>query len=465
MRSFWTWADRLVIPLLFGILLWMGIGQERAGGRAAMIWSDAEGYYLYLPATFVYGSWQVWDGQDGLAMLSCCAVNDTGLVKTRYTYGVAAMQAPFFLAAHAWATTFQGAGTPPPADYLIQHPDPSTQNLYHRKYSVLRGQATGFSDTYGLGLVISTAFYTTLGLWLVRRVLRKHHSSVVATFTTVLLLGATNLYYYTAVEGGMSHAYSFCLFAAFLWLVQGWMERPQWNWSLKIGACLALIFLIRPTNVLIALLLVLWEVYSLKELSARVKVLLARWPQFLTMAGMAVLLMVPQMLYWRHAWGAWLVWSYEGEGFSNALHPKVLQVLFSYQNGLFLYTPIMVLAVAGMVMGWRRRQQSGLAMAIIFLLATYVFASWWAWWFGGAFGHRCYVEYYALLALPLGMVVAWIWEHRLAAVKWAGIGLCLGFVYVNLKMTTLYAPPWDGPAWTMDSYVAVLKNVARFWKW
>ena len=464
MGNIWKWADRLLIPFLFVAMLSQSMSRVPPSGRASLIWSDAEGYYLYLPATFVYGSWQVWDGTDGLAMLSCCRVNEARQVKTRYTYGVAALQAPFFLAAHAWALAFQGPGTPPPADWAMQYPDPNTQNLHHRKYSTLRGQATGFSDTYGTGIMVATAFYAALGLWFVRRSLRRHFGEVVASVTTLLILGATNLYYYSVVEAGMSHAYSFCLFAALIWLLPQWLERPGLGLGMAIGGCLSLIFLIRPTNVLIGVLLILWEVYSIADLRARLHLCLRRWPQLLAMAGMGLMLVLPQMLYWHHVFGDWLVWSYEGEGFSNALHPKILQVLFSYQNGLFLYTPIMLLAMVGIVLGWRQRKISGPAMLLVFVAATYVFASWWAWWFGGAFGHRCYVEFYAMLALPLAMVVHWIWENPRAWIKWAGVAMLCGFVYVNVKMTLLYAPPWDGPDWTLQRYIAVLKNVAKFWR-
>ncbi len=458
------WADRLLIPFLFVMMVALSMHRVPAGDRSSMIWSDAEGYYLYLPATFVYGSWQVWDGKDGLAMLSCCLVNDDQQVKTRYTYGVAAMQAPFFLAAHAWALVVQGEGTPPPADWSVEYPDLNTQNIHHRKYSALRGQATGFSDTYGIGIMIATAFYAALGLWFVRKALLRHFGKVVATGTTVLIWGATNLYYYSVVEAGMSHAYSFCLFATLIWLLPMWLERPRLGLSLAIGGCLSLIFLIRPTNILIGLLILFWEVYSFKDLQGRMQLFLSRWTHILAMAGIGLVLVTPQMMYWHHVFGDWLVWSYEGEGFSNALHPKLLQVLFSYQNGLFLYTPIMLLAMIGIVIGWRQRKNSAPATLIVFLLATYVFASWWAWWFGGAFGHRCYVEFYALLAFPLAMIVNWIWENPRIWIKWAGVAMLCGFVYANVKMTLLYAPPWDGPDWTLQSYIAVLKNVVKFWR-
>lgn len=455
----WKWVDRALIPLVFVMALLSGLGKERHNGRATVLLSDAEGYYLYLPATFIYHGWQVWDGHDGLAMMSCCAVGDSGTVKTRYTYGVAALEAPFFLAAHAYTSMCLGAGTPPPAELDSLPADAHARDLLTRKHSPLRGQATGFSEPYGTAVIVAAAFYLCLGLWCLRAVVARLHGETVARVTVLLVALATNLYYYATVEAGMSHVYSFFLFAAWLWLIGQWMERPTWLRTAAMGLCLGLILLIRPTNLMVAALLLGWEVYRWGEWKARLRLLLARWPHLLGMGLAMALLFLPQALYWHHAWGDWVVWSYEGEGFSNAARPKVLQVLFSHQNGLFPYTPIALAMVGGIAWAWRRRAGSAPVVAFLFLLATYTFASWWAWWFGGAFGHRCYVEFYALLALPLASVVRSLWEHRRPLVWWAAAAVMVLLVFANLRMTGLYSPPWDGPDWTFARYLGIWKAV------
>ncbi len=64
------------------------------------IWSDMEGYYVYLPSVFIYNDFVKE------------AVRDTNYIKphpisgktyTKYTCGVALMEMPFFLATHAYA--------------------------------------------------------------------------------------------------------------------------------------------------------------------------------------------------------------------------------------------------------------------------------------------------------------------------------------------------------------------------
>lgn len=85
---------------------------------------------------------------------------------------------------------------------------------------------------------------------------------------------------------------------------------------------------------------------------------------------------------------------------------------------------------------------------VILAIATYLFASWWAWWFGGAFGHRSYVEYYALLALPFASMAQLAFKKTWSKVLI--LAICALLIYYNLGLTYHYNPPWDGPEWTYE---------------
>jgi hypothetical protein len=464
-QRFVNWADGLMIPLLFVIAIGFGLRMHRGYHIGFLLTSDSEGYYIYLPATFLYENWKVRNGEDWLRPVNCCMVTPEGKVVTRYTYGVAAMQAPFFGLAHLYARTFQGPDTPPPPEWEVTTGHDNAPQINYRKYSRNWGQATGFSDTYAYGIIVAAAFYMSLGLWFLKRALRRSFRKDVALITTGLIFLATTLFYYTAGEGSMSHVYSFCLFAAILYYLPDWLREPTWGRTIVLGILLGLTVLIRPTNILITLLFPFWSVYSVDELRLRVRTLRKQWVKLASMAVLAFLVLVPQGLYWKGALGSWVAWSYGKEGFSNWNHPPLLKVLFSYQNGLFVYTPIMVMVVAGLVVGWRRRMASAPVISVIFLLATYFFASWWAWWFGAAFGHRCFVEYMALFAFPLAVMVKLFADSKYRWVKAGGLLLALVFVYMNVKLSMMYAAPWDGPNWTWERFMDHVGDLFRVTWW
>ncbi|MEM1000761.1 MAG: hypothetical protein AAGN35_27145, partial [Bacteroidota bacterium] len=345
--------DRWLIPFLFLIGTAAGLNHIRSIRTGNVLWSDGEGYYLYLPATFIYNSWQQFDGEDGLNMIACCAVNEEKIVQTRYTYGIALLEAPFFLGAHAYASLFQGPGTPPPPDYTQKADNAWAQSISDRRWTELRGRATGWSHPYSTGVVIAGIFYLCLGLYCLKQTLKRWFSPEAVLPVIVVIFLGTNLYYYATQEPGMSHVYSFFLFAAFLYLLPNFLAQGKWTTTLLLGAVTGLVLLIRPTNLVLLLMFVGFEVYTWAELKARLQLLLRRWPALLGIGATTALFILPQLLYWKYAFGSWLTYSYGDEGFIYWNHPKLLQVWFSHQNGLFLYTPIMLLAVVGIVGAWR----------------------------------------------------------------------------------------------------------------
>lgn len=380
----------------------------------SVIWSDAEGYYMYLPAAFIFHDFhQVPEGSMNARK------NDKGEVVIKYSCGVSYFFLPFFAAAHAW-TVWKGED---PNDYFNRH--------------YLRAMAwCGY-------------FFGFLGLFFLRRTLLRSYSEKVTALTLFSMLLGTNLFHYLTREMTISHSFSFFLFAFVAWLTPRFLERLSWKNTLLMGAALGWITLIRPTNAMLVFFVLLYDVYSWNALKARWAALLNVWTKILAAAATAFLFFIPQMLYWHEMTGSWLRYSYEGEGFIYWNKPKIAAVLFDVQNGLLLYSPIVLFALIGIGMGWRQKRHSAPAMTLLFVLATYIFASWWAWWFGGAFGHRCYVEFYALLALPM----AGFYENILKARAWIKIpvlALALFFLYYGVKMSFLYTSlpgPWDGWDW------------------
>lgn len=405
-----------------------------------VIWSDQEGYYVYLPAMFIY------DGFARIPVKNCCRIKKTtGEVDTKYTYGVAVFELPFFLGAHAIAKSTYDEG--------------HSEECHHANF-----KPNGFSHVYAYGIMIGAVFWLSLALFFLQKVLRRYVSVPVSILTCILIFFGTNLFYYTIGEAGMSHVYSFFLFSLILWALPAWLRQATWARTLLIGAALGLTVVIRPTNIIFAVVLLAWDVYSWKELQSRVKYLFRQWPRLILMAALAMIIAFPQMLYWHHIHGSWISYSYQEEGFIFWNKPKLFHVWFSYQNGLFMYSPIMLLAIVGLVRNLFQRKMNAPVILGLFLLSSYIFASWWAWWFGGAYGHRSFIEYFALLAIPMASAIDWIFKSRAKWPKFLLLFLGLWLILIQMKMTYMYAPPWDGDAWTWTRFLQTWKQAIRVWR-
>src|SRR6185503_5178054 len=87
--------------------------------------------------------------------------------------------------------------------------------------------------------------------------------------------------------------------------------------------------------------------------------------------------------------------------------PKFAAVLFGARKGLFFWSPMLLLAVGGFFVDHPLARRLRLAAAIIFLVDTWLIASWSDWQFGASFGHRGFTDGLAIAAVFLAAFFEW----------------------------------------------------------
>ena len=387
------------------------------------IWSDKAGYYVYLPAALKYGlnpdsfpDSIIQKTGNGFAL-----DHKNKKVLTKYPCGVAMLQLPFYLLANTLAAP------------LHFEPD-------------------GFSHIYNWSVDVAAVFYLVLGLFFMGAALKSRGGGRSAFLVPLALFLGTNLYYYALDESGMSHIYSFALFCSGLFLLQhtNYLKSGSRLNILVLGVIGGLIVVVRPTNIIFLLSYFFLDCNSKTDLALRVKRLLQP-AVFLPVILGFLAAITPQLLYWNYAYGSFFHYTYGNEGF-NWLHPKLAETWFAPRCGLFLYTPLWLIIVAGL--GWmiRQKEANGQFLAGLFLVISYVFASWYDWGFGCALGGRSYVEYLSVMSIPL----ASLFEKFRGGNRSIRVGflmLMLAMVALNLKMTYSYdgcfagLNDWDWPAY------------------
>jgi hypothetical protein len=121
--------------------------------------------------------------------------------------------------------------------------------------------------------------------------------------------------------------------------------------------------------------------------------------------AMPVLFIGIQSIFYYLQAGQWWVDSYGKEGFDFS-KPEIINVLFSFRKGLFIYTPLLFLIFPGI---WYYAKREGAFTAFswvaIFAMYIYVISSWWYWAYGGSFGMRPVIDVYPFLLLPIAALV------------------------------------------------------------
>lgn len=371
---------RLVIPSILVLLAWYSSNINWGKGSwKHVIISDAKGYYAYLPAIFIHHDPNLdfaidvekkyYGGTDSTNWVDYRSYTTTGKYVDKYFCGTAFLQLPFFFTAHLSAHTF---------GY----------------------EADGYSKPYAVMLNVAALVYLGLGLLYLRKLLRSYQASDwLCTLIIVTIVFGTNLFYYSTVEPGMSHVYSFCAVTMFAWYVRMFVLTKGTRYFVYCSLLLALVVLIRPVNVLV----LLWVPVACGSW-AQLRSTLAfpiRNPKLLLVGVLpAILLLSLQLIYFKVATGSFFVYSYATEHFDFA-HPEIINFLFSYRKGVFVYLPVLFLSLFGFIALWRHNKFSAISMMIFLFAVIYVFSSWWNWWYGGSFGMRVMIDMLPFFALLL----------------------------------------------------------------
>ena len=407
--------------LFFGLFIFLSLNwhsHTRKFTYQSEIWADRAGYHVYLPAAFDY-HFDPAAFPEGISERTGNGFHlDSipGRVITKYPSGEAMLRIPFYLVGKALRASDDPLGA-------------------------------GFTLVDHAMVDIAASFYGAAGLLLLFWTLKNRIRRSVALVTVFAILTGTNLLFYLIGYPGMSHVYSFFLFSAFLFILdRSSRSTPSSTHTFLLGILTGLIIVTRPTNILFVPIAFLVTASSWADLKEHAKGFLGTRTILLFTIG-ALLMCLPQMAYWQYAFGSMVKWSYGEEGFTNALNPEVIPVLFSPHNGLFTYSPIVALILIAGVVHRRAMKMPVLGAWVAFLIVSYISASWFVWTFGCGYGSRNFVEYGAIFAIPLGYLLDRNYKgHRLVSI------LVLACCLVSMKLTFSSDICWFGEDWDWERY-------------
>jgi len=384
------------------------------------IWADAAAYFVYLPATFIYN----YDGSKMPENISAMTGDgfsiDNDKIVTKVAMGVAILQAPFYA-----------------FSYLIAN--------------IFNINDNGFGKVYIYGLGVGAAFYFTLGLFFLYLFLKHRYSKNVCFITLLLIIFGTNLYYYTYEKFLYSHLYSFFIFSTSLYLIDK-LIKTNFKKAIYIalfGIILSLAFLVRYTNpIFIVLMLLFLDIDSWQALKQRLKSIFNF--KFISFTAISfIIILIPQMFYWHYLTGNFLYYSYGNEGF-NWLEPKFLEFFFSPNNGAFIYTPLYIIILIYAIIMSIKKEQNGLLIFCIFVIASYIFASWWSWSYGCSLGKRPFVELTPIFGICIASLV-----DKIIQFKKPIISIILSLI---LLFSTLFS-------FSLNLHYAGCSFVSDTWDW
>jgi hypothetical protein len=294
-----------------------------------------------------------------------------------------------------------------------------------------------------------SAVYSLLGLLLTYRLARRFAGEFAAATATIAVFLATPLVFYTYIAMPLAYAAGFFLFALFLTLwLHGW-ERPLaerlaqrrlWMWAL-LGLVGGLMAITREQLGLMLLLPAVEGLIAYGRLLAGRQVrqagrLFAGHSLF--MLGLVVGLL-PQLAAYQVLNGRPLPSStVSGKlGAAGGFSPHFFDTLIHPNHGAFLWSPILPLALLGLLWLARRDWLLAALLALGFIVQTYINGAFGTTWhLSGAFGFRRLIESTPIFVLGLAALLAWL-QPRVG--RWPLLLGALFLVYWNAGLVAQWA--------------------------
>lgn len=343
------------------------------------IHTDGAGYYAYLPKWFIYPNVKGFNFLKSITrkyenpqFVSGVRIDDeypNGMDK--YFIGTAILSSPLFLINHGI-------------------------NL------ILYGEGDGYSRSYQLTVSLNALLFYLLGILGIIKTLKFFNlRNGIISLSLIVLTFGTNLNFYSVYFPSFSHVYSFALIAWFFYFALLLGKYSNKKTLIVLVLLLGLIFLIRPTNALVVLIIP-FCFSSLKDFWFYVKNLFNSNKSVLLLVSFIFLFLVSFQLYINYnQLGKVTLSSYTGESFSFLFEPKWKEVLFGFKKGYFIYAPILLFSFPGLYFLFKFNKNLFYGWILTSVVLIYLTSSWWCWWYGGGLGMRPFVDFLPILFLPI----------------------------------------------------------------
>ncbi len=462
-RAWWATADRGFVILLVLYVLSLPLVTHRITA------SDAIEYYSYDRSVYFdhdlnfFNDYQGFvdrnpKGLAGFRQPFLVLIDDDGTETPNVTptghavnfgpLGSALLWSPFFVAGDGVARTLHALGFKVAAD--------------------------GFSTPYLWAVSLGSAIYAGIALLLTYKLAKTLTTPAAAFWSSLVIWLGTPALFYSHLAPTYSHAPSW--FAAALFLTVWFRTRTNRTWRgwLGMGLCGGLMGLVREQD---AVFLLVPAVDEAARLLPGIRHIAAVWWRDLarTTAGGAIMgiaafaAFAPQLFVYKTLYGKYR----PSSDVSQKLHwyaPNGLKVLFDPGHGLFLWTPVLLVAVVGLGLVIRRDARLGLAMSTGLFLTWYLNGAIQTWSTAGAFGARRFIVCMPIFAVGLAEVFRrwgvrsadaplavkpWVTVLVAVTIYW-NIGFIVQFVLLDMDRQRL-----EWPRVLVNQFVAVPRDLVR----
>jgi hypothetical protein len=355
---------------------------------------DGVGYYAYARALLIqhnmrfeedwkhanprFAEWRMNAEGDGL---NANQFTPTGYVDNRFTVGPAMLWAPFLIAVHFGVLLWDALGGHVNAD--------------------------GFSTPYLAAMAVGSAVYGYFGLLLSFALARKYARDRWAFLATLGIWLASSLPVYMYFNPSWSHAHSAFSVALFLWYWDKTRKNRNTREWILLGLSAGLmvdVYLPNGVFLLLPLMEVLQRHWALQRSEGGVPRQVSLVLNELEFIAACLIAFLPTLITRKLIYGGFfrvgaysqLPWDFKA--------PHWWQVLFSSDHGAMSWTPVLMLAVVGLLVAPRKVREVAAYLGVGAAAFYYVIACYPYWDGLSSFGNRFFISLTCIFIFGLALL-------------------------------------------------------------
>jgi hypothetical protein len=390
----------LTVAVAFALFAAATFAKLSVGKGKALFVSDGFYYYSYTVSLVLDRdldfSNQYRFNKGRASSIYAYIVSKTGRPANQYGIGFGLLLLPAFTLAHLGVLTAKTIGLPL--------------------------ATTGYELYYELPTYLWSFLLGLLGMGLLYRLLVEVFEQRHAFWATVGILFGTALSNYAFLHANMSHWVSSACATAYLYSVFQVYRRPEdWRWWLISGIALGVAAMVRYQNAALGVLIVglLWQ--------------LIRQGQWQTLAvgviahiAATIVTFLPQMLAWRALYGEPVTNPYGN-------YVRWLSPNFSYILWLFVYSPLLLLALWGFVRPFPKTLPTAFVVSVGLAILGQLYINSTLPSFSG-YGVRRMTDFFPYFGIALANALQILDEQK--GQKWslslAGVGVVINWLLIGI---------------------------------
>ncbi len=259
---------------------------------------DVFGYYLYLPATFIY--------------------HDPGLENSEWQKNIHEKYKP--------STTYyqvaNGEGNKKVIIYNIGYAFINAPGFFIANAYTDDNQKDGFSRPYQLAMQVTAFLLTLIGLFLFRKILLYFFSDTITALLLFLVTVGTNYFFQVVYDATMPHNILFTLNCFIVWFTIKWYDTKKTTYVFFLAISLGLAAICRPTELIWILVPALWGVFNKQSAIEKWSLIKSHVSQMILFGATLIALISIQLIYLKYASGSFISINYQSESlsFSNVAY-------------------------------------------------------------------------------------------------------------------------------------------------